>query len=75
MPTVLRSGPYAFHFYAGSRNDWPPMHVRGDGNEAISIEGLLIGNPSGETARSFERWKAWERAQSTRKEKVEVSRD
>ena len=46
-----------------------------DQDEDISIEGLLIGNPSGETEHSFERWQEWRKAQGKRKEKVEVSRD
>ena len=27
MPTVLRSGPYSFHFYAGDRGERPHVHV------------------------------------------------
>ena len=27
MPTVLRSDPYPFHFYAGDRNEPPHIHV------------------------------------------------
>ena len=50
----------------GSGIHWPDL------DEDISIEGLLIGNPSGETERSFERWQEWREAQSKRKEKVEV---
>ena len=34
MPTVLRSGPYAFHFYAGDEKERPHIHVRGGGNKA-----------------------------------------
>ena len=33
MPTVLRSGPYAFHFYAGDRGEPPHIHVTRDSNE------------------------------------------
>ena len=53
----------------GSGIHWPDL------DEDISIEGLLIGNPSGETGRSFERWQEWRKAQSKRKEKVEISGD
>ena len=27
MPTVLRAGPYRFFFYAGDRDEPPPVHV------------------------------------------------
>jgi uncharacterized protein DUF4160 len=27
MPTVLRIGPYRFHFYAGDRDEPPHVHV------------------------------------------------
>ena len=30
MPTVLRSGPYRFFFYAGDRNEPPHVHVERD---------------------------------------------
>jgi hypothetical protein len=34
MPTVLRSGPYRFFFYAGDRNEPPHVHVERDNCEA-----------------------------------------
>jgi hypothetical protein len=34
MPTVLRSGPYRFFFYAGDRNELPHIHVERDDNKA-----------------------------------------
>jgi hypothetical protein len=34
MPTVLRSGPYRFFFYAGDRDEPPHIHVERDENEA-----------------------------------------
>jgi hypothetical protein len=34
MPTVLRSGPYRFFFYAGDRDEPPHIHVERDDNEA-----------------------------------------
>ena len=46
-----------------------------DIDEDISIEGLLIGNPSGETQKSLERWLEWREAQKKSREKVEVSGD
>jgi hypothetical protein len=34
MPTVLRSGPYRFFFYAGDRDEPPHIHVERDDNSA-----------------------------------------
>jgi hypothetical protein len=34
MPTVLRSGPYRFFFYAGDRNEPAHVHVERDDCEA-----------------------------------------
>jgi hypothetical protein len=34
MPTVLRSGPYRFFFYAGDRSEPPHVHVERDECEA-----------------------------------------
>lgn len=34
MPTVLRSGPYRFFFYAGDRDEPPHIHVECDKCEA-----------------------------------------
>ena len=34
MPTVLRSGPYRFFFYAGDREEPPHIHVERDDCEA-----------------------------------------
>ena len=34
MPTVLRSGPYRFYFYAGDQAEPPHIHVERDENEA-----------------------------------------
>lgn len=33
MPTVLRSGPYRFYFYAGDRAEPPHVHVERDDRE------------------------------------------
>ena len=30
MPTVIRSGPYRFFFYAGDRDESPHVHVERD---------------------------------------------
>ncbi len=34
MPTVFRSGPYRFFFYAGDREEPPHIHVERDDSEA-----------------------------------------
>ena len=34
MPTVLRSGPYRFFFYAGEQDEPPHVHVERDNCEA-----------------------------------------
>ena len=34
MPTVLRSGPYRFFFYAGDRVEPPHIHVERERNKA-----------------------------------------
>jgi len=34
MPTVLRSGPYRFFFYAGDRDEPSHVHVERDANTA-----------------------------------------
>jgi hypothetical protein len=38
---------------AGHGIHWPEL------DEDISVENLLLGQPSGEAARSFARWKEW----------------
>lgn len=34
MPTVLRTGPYRFFFYAGDREEPPHIHIERDVNVA-----------------------------------------
>lgn len=34
MPTVLRSGPYRFFFFAGDRDEPPHVHVERENNRA-----------------------------------------
>jgi hypothetical protein len=34
MPTVLRSGPYRFHFYSGDGGEPPHIHIERDDREA-----------------------------------------
>ena len=51
MPTVLRIGPYRFHFYTIDGNEPPHIHVRRDRNEAkfwldpvrLAVEGGFSG--------------------------------
>jgi hypothetical protein len=33
MPSVLRIGPYRFHFYSDEQNEPPHVHVRSGGRE------------------------------------------
>jgi hypothetical protein len=40
---------------AGHGIHWPEL------DEDISVENVLVGQPSGESARSFARWKEWYR--------------
>jgi Domain of unknown function (DUF4160) len=43
MPTVLRSGPYRFFFYAGDRDEPPHIHVERDDNEAkVWLDPVLL---------------------------------
>ena len=48
---------------------WPDL------DEDISVEGLLIGNPSGETERSFKRWVEWREAHGKTEDRVKVIGD
>jgi Domain of unknown function (DUF4160) len=34
MPTVLRVGPYRFHFYSDEKNEPPHIHVRSSNGES-----------------------------------------
>lgn len=34
MPTVLRRGPYRFHFFSDEGNEPPHIHARGHGKRA-----------------------------------------
>ena len=48
---------------------WPDL------DEDISVKGLLIGSPSGESQKSLQKWLDSREAQRKRKGKVEVSGD
>lgn len=48
MPTVLRSGPYRFFFYAGDRDEPPHIHVERDNNKAkFWLEPVRLQNSGG----------------------------
>jgi len=53
--------PRLLHATAEERNQWR-LIGRGEGihwpelDEDVSVEGLLLGRPSGESQRSFEQW-------------------
>ena len=69
--------PRLWHATQEERSNW---EITGAGygihwhdlDEDVSVEGLLIGNPSGESQKSFKRWLERREAQGNRKEKVEV---
>ena len=72
--------PRLWHATPEERNNWEIVGAGygihwPDLDEDISVKGLLIGNPSGETERSFQRWLEWKGAQAKHKEGVEVSGD
>jgi len=48
MPTVLRSGPYRFFFYAGDRDEPPHIHVERDTNKAkFWLDPVMLQNSGG----------------------------
>ena len=48
MPTVLRSGPYRFFFYAGDRDEPPHVHVERDDNKAkFWLDPVRLDNSGG----------------------------
>lgn len=48
MPTVLRSGPYRFFFYAGDRDEPLHVHVERDENRAkFWLEPVRLQNSGG----------------------------
>jgi Domain of unknown function (DUF4160) len=48
MPTVLRSGPYRFFFYAGDRHEPPHVHVERDAGKAkFWLEPISLHSSSG----------------------------
>jgi len=48
MPTVLRSGPYRFFFYAGDRDEPPHIHIERDVDKAkFWLEPVRLQNSGG----------------------------
>jgi len=48
MPSVLRSGPYRFFFYAGDRDKPPHIHVERDANKAkLWLDPVRLQNSGG----------------------------
>jgi len=56
MPTVRRSGPYRFFFYAGDRCEPPHIHVEGEANRAkLWLEPVRLQESGGFNAREINR--------------------
>lgn len=56
MPTVLRSGPYRFFFYAGDREEPPHVHVERDDCEAkIWLDPVRLERSGGFAAKELRR--------------------
>jgi hypothetical protein len=56
MPTVLRSGPYRFFFYAGDRDEPPHVHVEREANRAkLWLEPVRLQESGGFNAREINR--------------------
>ena len=56
MPTVLRSGPYRFFFYAGDRDEPPHVHVERDNNTAkFWLDPVRLQNSGGFSRRDINR--------------------
>ncbi len=54
MPTVLRSGPYRFFFYAGDRDEPPHVHIERDNCEAkLWLEPARLARSHGFTAHEI----------------------
>jgi hypothetical protein len=48
MPTVLRSGPFRFFFYAGDRDEPPHVHVERDDKQAkLWLDPVLLQDSRG----------------------------
>lgn len=56
MPTVLRSGPYRFYFYAGDQDEPPHVHVERDDCESkFWLDPVRLQWSSGFSAKEISR--------------------
>jgi hypothetical protein len=56
MPTVLRSGPFRFFFYAGDRNEPPHIHVeRGEGEAKFWLDPVRLERSHGIRGKDINR--------------------
>lgn len=54
MPTVLRSGPFRFFFYAGDGDEPPHVHVERDDSEAkFWLDPIRLARSHGFTAKEI----------------------
>jgi Domain of unknown function (DUF4160) len=54
MPTVLRVGPYRFHFYSDERNEPPHIHVRSsDGECKFWLDPVALAKNRGLAPHTF----------------------
>lgn len=59
MPTVLRTGPYRFYFYAGDRNEPPHVHVeRNDCMAKLWLEPVRLAQSHGFSRKEIHRIQA-----------------
>jgi hypothetical protein len=60
MPTVLRSGPYRFHFYSGDAEEPPHVHVERDEKTAKFWLAPLVSRAAEASGQSrFAGFSAW----------------
>ncbi len=56
MPTVLRTGPYRFFFYAGDYDEPPHIHVERDANTAkFWLDPLRLQRSGGFSRKEIQR--------------------
>ncbi len=54
MPTVLRIGPYRFHFYSDEKNEPPHIHVRFEDSECkFWLDPVLLAKNRGVPAHKL----------------------
>jgi hypothetical protein len=60
MPTVLRSGPYRFFFYAGDGAEPPHIHVeRDDGEAKFWLDPVRLKRNNGVRKKGSTVYKNW----------------